>query len=80
MVKPTGGLGIPGLYVPSDPGAPDSAAAKSVARVFSASRATVLNIYAGGTFLSHLVGPIPSHALLHADKVPLMQVNCSRKV
>ncbi|KAF8911697.1 GroES-like protein [Gymnopilus junonius] len=28
VVKPTGGLGIPGLYVPSDPGAPDSAAAK----------------------------------------------------
>ncbi|KAF8991984.1 hypothetical protein BDQ17DRAFT_1254357 [Cyathus striatus] len=27
-VRPTGGLGIPGLYVPSDPGAPDSAAAK----------------------------------------------------
>ncbi|KAF5345589.1 hypothetical protein D9756_011050 [Leucocoprinus leucothites] len=28
LVKPTGGLGIPGLYVPKDPGAPDSAAAK----------------------------------------------------
>ncbi|EKM79724.1 hypothetical protein AGABI1DRAFT_84290 [Agaricus bisporus var. burnettii JB137-S8] len=28
VVKPTGGLGIPGLYVPKDPGAPDSAAAK----------------------------------------------------
>lgn len=28
VVRPTGGLGIPGLYVPSDPGAPDSAAAK----------------------------------------------------
>lgn len=27
-VRPTGGLGIPGLYVPSDPGAPDSASAK----------------------------------------------------
>lgn len=25
--RPTGGLGIPGLYVPSDPGAPDSDAA-----------------------------------------------------
>ena len=31
VVRPTGGLGIPGLYVPSDPGAPDSAAAKWVA-------------------------------------------------
>jgi hypothetical protein len=30
VVRPTGGLGIPGLYVPSDPGAPDSASAKSV--------------------------------------------------
>lgn len=30
VVRPTGGLGIPGLYVPSDPGAPDSAAAKYV--------------------------------------------------
>ena len=30
VVRPTGGLGIPGLYVPSDPGAPDSAAAKCV--------------------------------------------------
>jgi len=28
VVRPCGGLGIPGLYVPSDPGAPDSAAAK----------------------------------------------------
>ncbi|KAJ3748122.1 hypothetical protein DFH05DRAFT_1534074 [Lentinula detonsa] len=28
VVRPTGGLGIPGLYVPSDPGAPDSAAAQ----------------------------------------------------
>ncbi|KAK0194964.1 hypothetical protein F5146DRAFT_1023622 [Armillaria mellea] len=28
VVRPTGGLGIPGLYVPTDPGAPDSAAAK----------------------------------------------------
>jgi len=28
IVRPTGGLGIPGLYVPSDPGAPDSSAAK----------------------------------------------------
>jgi len=27
VVRPTGGLGIPGLYVPSDPGAPDSKAA-----------------------------------------------------
>lgn len=23
VTRPTGGLGIPGLYVPSDPGAPD---------------------------------------------------------
>jgi len=28
VVRPTGGLGIPGLYVPNDPGAPDSASAK----------------------------------------------------
>ncbi|KAJ6587380.1 chaperonin 10-like protein [Mycena sp. CBHHK59/15] len=28
IVRPTGGLGIPGLYVPSDPGAPDAASAK----------------------------------------------------
>ncbi|KAL0564713.1 hypothetical protein V5O48_017329 [Marasmius crinis-equi] len=28
IVRPTGGLGIPGLYVPSDPGAPDSNSAK----------------------------------------------------
>ncbi|KAK0240765.1 hypothetical protein EDD85DRAFT_378057 [Armillaria nabsnona] len=28
VVRPTGGLGIPGLYVPTDPGAPDSAAAR----------------------------------------------------
>jgi threonine dehydrogenase-like Zn-dependent dehydrogenase len=28
VVRPTGGLGIPGLYVPKDPGAPDSASAK----------------------------------------------------
>ena len=30
VVRPTGGLGIPGLYVPSDPGAPDANSAKSV--------------------------------------------------
>ncbi|KAH0294193.1 GroES-like protein [Aureobasidium namibiae CBS 147.97] len=28
VTRPTGGLGIPGLYVPSDPGAPDSQSAK----------------------------------------------------
>ncbi|KAK9435502.1 glutathione-independent formaldehyde dehydrogenase [Metarhizium brunneum] len=28
VTRPCGGLGIPGLYVPSDPGAPDTAAAK----------------------------------------------------
>eukprot|EP00871_Galdieria_phlegrea_P005070 jgi/Galph1/5564/GphlegSOOS_G4248.1 len=28
VVRPTGGVGIPGLYVPSDPGAPDAAAKK----------------------------------------------------
>jgi len=28
VVRPTGGLGIPGLYVPADPGAPDKAAAE----------------------------------------------------
>jgi len=28
VVRPTGGLGIPGLYVPRDPGAPDAASAK----------------------------------------------------
>ncbi|KAJ7192708.1 hypothetical protein GGX14DRAFT_593997 [Mycena pura] len=28
VVRPTGGLGVPGLYVPSDPGAPDQASAK----------------------------------------------------
>lgn len=28
VTRPCGGLGIPGLYVPTDPGAPDSAAAK----------------------------------------------------
>lgn len=30
VVRPTGGLGIPGLYVPKDPGAPDAASAKCV--------------------------------------------------
>lgn len=28
LVRPTGGLGIPGLYVPSDHGAPDASSAK----------------------------------------------------
>ena len=28
VTRPTGGLGIPGLYVPADPGAPDSQASK----------------------------------------------------
>jgi len=30
VVRPTGGLGIPGLYVPSDPGAPDQNSAKGM--------------------------------------------------
>ncbi|KAF8495078.1 GroES-like protein [Gautieria morchelliformis] len=30
VVRPTGGLGIPGLYVPSDPGAPDHNSAKGM--------------------------------------------------
>ncbi|KAG8424875.1 hypothetical protein J3458_001631 [Metarhizium acridum] len=30
VTRPCGGLGIPGLYVPSDPGAPDTAAAKGM--------------------------------------------------
>ncbi|KID61313.1 glutathione-independent formaldehyde dehydrogenase, partial [Metarhizium hybridum] len=30
VTRPRGGLGIPGLYLPSDPGAPDTAAAKSM--------------------------------------------------
>lgn len=30
VVRPTGGLGIPGLYVPSDPGAPDAQSKKYV--------------------------------------------------
>lgn len=28
VTRPTGGLGIPGLYVPSDPGAPDEQSGK----------------------------------------------------
>ena len=28
VTRPTGGLGIPGLYVPSDPGAPDAQSGK----------------------------------------------------
>ena len=35
VVRPTGGLGIPGLYVPSDPGAPDAASAKYVSVAFT---------------------------------------------
>ena len=30
VTRPTGGIGVPGLYVPSDPGAPDERAAKGV--------------------------------------------------
>jgi len=30
VTRPTGGLGIPGLYVPSDPGAPDSASGQGI--------------------------------------------------
>ena len=38
-VRPTGALGVPGLYVPSDPGAPDDASKKgqllvSIGRMF----------------------------------------------
>jgi len=28
VTRPTGGLGIPGLYVPADPGAPDEQSGK----------------------------------------------------
>jgi len=30
VTRPTGGIGVPGLYVPSDPGAPDSNASKGM--------------------------------------------------
>lgn len=30
VTRPTGGIGVPGLYVPSDPGAPDDRAAKGI--------------------------------------------------
>lgn len=30
VTRPTGGIGVPGLYVPSDPGAPDDRAANGV--------------------------------------------------
>lgn len=30
VTRPTGGIGVPGLYVPSDPGAPDDGAAKGM--------------------------------------------------
>ena len=30
VTRPTGGVGVPGLYVPSDPGAPDERAARGV--------------------------------------------------
>ena len=33
VTRPTGGIGVPGLYVPSDPGAPDEEAGKGIMRV-----------------------------------------------
>ncbi len=30
VTRPTGGIGVPGLYVPSDPGAPDESAGKGM--------------------------------------------------
>ena len=30
VTRPTGGIGVPGLYVPADPGAPDEKAAKGM--------------------------------------------------
>jgi threonine dehydrogenase-like Zn-dependent dehydrogenase len=30
VTRPTGGIGVPGLYVPSDPGAPDSNSGKGM--------------------------------------------------
>ena len=33
VTRPTGGIGIPGLYVPSDPGAPDTDAAKGMMKL-----------------------------------------------
>ena len=30
VTRPTGGIGVPGLYVPSDPGAPDEKSAKGM--------------------------------------------------
>lgn len=37
VTRPTGGLGIPGLYVPSDPGAPDEKSGKGQVRRCSTS-------------------------------------------
>lgn len=30
VTRPTGGIGVPGLYVPSDPGAPDANSGKGM--------------------------------------------------
>jgi len=30
VTRPTGGIGVPGLYVPSDPGAPDEKSGKGM--------------------------------------------------
>lgn len=48
VTRPTGGIGVPGLYVPSDPGAPDSNSASgklliSFGKLFEKVRRTVLH-------------------------------------
>jgi hypothetical protein len=55
VVRPTGGLGIPGLYVPSDPGAPDSASAKCAVSALHPSSMLIAPFNPGGIFHSHSV-------------------------
>ncbi|KAL1861344.1 hypothetical protein VTK73DRAFT_7145 [Phialemonium thermophilum] len=81
VTRACGGLGIPGLYVPNDPGAPDSAAAQgmiklSFGKLFEKVFAPILcrAEYAGhrsadGCFFSCRLGTVPSHRTVQRQGV-----------
>lgn len=65
VTRPTGGLGIPGLYVPSDPGAPDSNSGKGLLLISFGKLFEKVSL-SSQTLLS--LQSFPSHLLVYTGK------------
>ncbi|EFY98102.2 glutathione-independent formaldehyde dehydrogenase [Metarhizium robertsii ARSEF 23] len=89
VTRPCGGLGIPGLYVPSDPGAPDTAAAKgsislSFGKLFEKGLRLATgqcNVKAYNRYLRDLIiagKAKPSFAVSHEITLDDVEIACDR--